>query len=406
MAQSRLDFFDDSFWPEVRFINGYAVFIGYLTMGVKGLGVLIITWTTVVLLGGFVSVLGKKDLWSLTAITLVQTAGVFNFVLTEKISDFLHSLWGLLGAVATAVVKVLSNDSSLEVAIIVSALQVLVLAILLCPLAVLYVFGLYISAGISLWRLLEHDFGIGGDDGGGANLKPALEVLYILGVAQGVLFCYKTVLAYGATRGLIGFAVDSGFPNEELALGYLEDTMAGCEKDPSSATGRNIITYAMDLMMEAKSNGGFIAGVRALGTVLDPRGHGWGYSVLAKHLLARSASSAHLMHRLLETLGPRSPYSREIREHASRIVALVASGIRLEEQFPHGGIQCISSLLDTFEECSWRPEGYKRHSHLPKDYERGWLLEQDEVHWLLRRDESSFCLMLGCLCLEADDRGE
>jgi hypothetical protein len=42
-------------------------------------------------------------------------------------------------------------------------------------------------------------------------------------------------------------------------------------------------------------------------------------------------------------------------------------------------IECISSLLDTFEEYSWRPEGYKRYlGVLPKGYERDWLLDEGE----------------------------
>ncbi|KQJ86407.1 uncharacterized protein LOC100831059 isoform X1 [Brachypodium distachyon] len=348
----------DSKWEEVVCINSYALFMGYLSMAVRGVGVLVLTWSTVVLLGGFVSMLQKKDFWSLTIITLVQTAGVFDVSLNEKLKYIRKSYLGFLSAIyATVVIRknrvwhirrkrriADNNDPSLPrllLAVVVLFVQQFVFAVILCPLAALYLCGLVITGGISLWRLIQRDYGkVDGD----VNLQPALNVLYSLALFQGVLFCYR-FFSYSAGDGLVSKVAEEyqlGKTARKSVKEYLRQTRNGCAKDPSFVKERNLVTYAVG-MMKCESSGSFLSGARILDALLTQPNLEEQHSMIAQ--LIGSASSSNIVEKLLRALDSRSRRDKEITELAARIVAHLASEIRLK-QFPQG-IPCISSLLET-----------------------------------------------------------
>jgi hypothetical protein len=144
--------------------------------------------------------------------------------------------------------------------------QILMLVILLCPLAAIYVFGLLISTGISIWRLIQHDYG--GNSDGGANLKPAMDTLYSLALLQGVIFCYRFFFAV-RKKAFVKEVIRKPYDKEELKVvsTYLRETRIGCEKDPSFARGRNLITHAVDLI-GSKSPDDCLFGVKMLHLVI------------------------------------------------------------------------------------------------------------------------------------------
>ncbi|CAN6342956.1 unnamed protein product, partial [Urochloa humidicola] len=66
----------------------------YILMAVTGLGYLALMWSTGVLLGGFVTVLQKKDFWCITVISLTQAARIFNDLAEQLAPNFVSMLAG------------------------------------------------------------------------------------------------------------------------------------------------------------------------------------------------------------------------------------------------------------------------------------------------------------------------
>uniref|UniRef100_A0A8R7VFZ6 Uncharacterized protein n=1 Tax=Triticum urartu TaxID=4572 RepID=A0A8R7VFZ6_TRIUA len=263
----------------------------------------------------------------------------------------------------------------------------------------LVLFGMIITAWISIFGLMEHDY-YGDTVEGRTNMDPAHNLLYVMCMVQGALFLYRIILLLTEKRIVKQVSQSYGFQDGDPAVsGYLNEIRKECFQKPSSVRGRNLITYAVQLM-ESNSPRNFLSGTLILERLLT-RQHlvqqeehkqqlelenrtgaplvrmdeknkreemkrkreEWKkrpqhqqkeeriiiqQSRLIKRLIFGSASSSHILEKLLQTLDSRDSYNRKMREAAMRILEQLAGEIRLE-QFPRW-IQCISSLINTFEE--------------------------------------------------------
>lgn len=75
--------------PE-RYINQFVILQTVVLMAIRGLGVLAFAWSTVVLLGGFVTLLEKKDFWCITVLSLLQTARLVCIICSCGFQGFFH----------------------------------------------------------------------------------------------------------------------------------------------------------------------------------------------------------------------------------------------------------------------------------------------------------------------------
>uniref|UniRef100_A0A0E0MND6 Uncharacterized protein n=1 Tax=Oryza punctata TaxID=4537 RepID=A0A0E0MND6_ORYPU len=243
--------------PEVRLVNRYAVIMGYQMLAVKVIGYLVLVWSTVVLLGGFVTLLAKKDFWCLAAITVIQSAGVFTALTDDQSAYFWESLPSFdkyLGDLACELREKERSSATFATAIVLRFANLIFLVLyvfILYPVAAVYLYGLFISPVLALMRLAQHDYGNGDADPSKANLKPALILLYSLAMLQGILFLLGG--SYIILETIMVKVLAKHYELEDKwgcrsVKQYIVGTRNRCFKDPQFARGRNLITFAVDLL--------------------------------------------------------------------------------------------------------------------------------------------------------------
>ncbi|KAM3298830.1 hypothetical protein ACQJBY_040356 [Aegilops geniculata] len=331
--------------PEVRILNKYAVVFAYIRITLKSIGALLLLWATVVLLGGFVSSLKKRDLWAVTIIAFVQAAGVFDAMGFAGMEFYWDRVDHFLSAGRTWVERRLREHKQLPTRqwlkkLILQKFVLIPITVTLLVPACLVVVA-FVGSGPMVFTFLSsrasvQDHGIGEKDGNKANMKRALNLFYNATYAHG-LICTSWMLIQAATNNILADMVSQqhGFsPN--IIHAYLRKTKHMCLENTTSATSWNLITYGAGLL-DSSLPEEYEAGGRVLTMLIDKD-----TPLQIRRLLIRSPRQR--IQKLIGTLAWRSPADQEMIWLAAKIVEHLASDLNLAH-FP-GALECISSLFN------------------------------------------------------------
>ncbi|EEE67709.1 hypothetical protein OsJ_25378 [Oryza sativa Japonica Group] len=275
----------------------------------NALGTLAFTWATVVLLGGYPTVLRPEDdFWFATTMVFLEAASE-------------------LGPYAMIVYQL-------------CALVVVSFGNFQIPAAVVRV----VLALLRLVPQKPHKYLVddkNGEHDSEKNLEPSLNIFYGMVLAQGILYivaCLLEVFSFIPRRYLIrrsGFGGQMGVEYVNLYYAYaFEKCMGGAVLAPKKIS---LITFAMD-SLNSDSSRNKLYGVQMLHRFLKKE-------QLRTKTITKLTNAKKTVALLFDMLGWTSDGDEEIRFFAAKVTAELAGSLRVV-QIP-GATQLVASLLDT-----------------------------------------------------------
>ncbi|KAG8089570.1 hypothetical protein GUJ93_ZPchr0011g27623 [Zizania palustris] len=198
----------------------------HVATAVKVMAYLAFIWSTVVLLGGYVSLLQRKDFQFLTVITVIQAYSIFNDM--DQGGMLKLSPWNLL---VTGSFEVPTNERKSKIT------RILARAFYLPEiLFIFYLYGPVICICISSWRLRHRAYaGASNGEASIANLTTALDFFYALVLCQGVLAYLLMFFVANDSKVVIeyqknGKNISSELWFMEFIKAYINDARERCAK--------------------------------------------------------------------------------------------------------------------------------------------------------------------------------
>ncbi|TVU33421.1 hypothetical protein EJB05_25238, partial [Eragrostis curvula] len=297
-----------------------------LQLFASGLGTLAFFWATVVLLGGFSTMLSRLDFWFITAIVFIETARVVGYNSGPEAKFFIEVpavFWrdNLFGRFSTAPVLI--------------AQAPIVAATACVTLSIVRVVG------------IARHYGYGGPnhtDGSNGNLKPALILFYTLVLTQGALFFLWLGIAMNRRKRAEN--LKEYFDNSEviklmdgmkLMHKYVIATFDTCiEKGVVCTMNRTLVSFAAELL-QSEYSGDHVSAVSLLYVLISRKEREAG-------VVHQICASEKFAGRLFQLISFKSPLDRNTKLYTAEIVEKIAGKLRLSD-IPEAA-HSISSLLE------------------------------------------------------------
>ncbi|XP_012702802.2 uncharacterized protein LOC101774941 [Setaria italica] len=355
-ASTMADVHDERRLPEARINHSIVLRWAFIDKAISGLGKLALAWATIVLLGGFSTLIKQKDFWFVTIITFLEATRLFSsavdqedtFILNapevvaalpEKIEAMEHGSWQR------------HRPSNPEQGTIVASFltsrrccscRIFFAKILSTGFTFAQFAAGFTSIVLAALRLSRQDY-VGPADQGSSDhksIRGSLNLFYGLVLAQGLAsFLADTMLAadYMQVRKL-SMTYQLGSSGVQIIRRYMLDTYMKCSGGSvREAMNMDMVSFAME-MARSNSVADRLVGVRILDRILRVDK----YRGLA---LMRLRASSDTVANLVSMLGLKANTREEenTRGHAANVVLWLSPDL-LVESFPEL-LQMVSSML-------------------------------------------------------------
>ncbi|XBH88590.1 hypothetical protein VPH35_075859 [Triticum aestivum] len=320
--------------------------------------------STVVLLGGFVSVLSIKDFWTLSVLSFLMASQMLLEMRAGTIWDYVAADIYILRLTKGQnliygpnrrrrpwmIILLFFLKRMMTMCIVCTWLAVKIIGIL-CIATPIVAAGKYVALALSVARLVQGDYGdAGGDAANKAKLNAALIIFYVLAIFHSSYLIYRLFVSTFEPWMWVGKQYGFGDWGPKILWRYHYKTRVEYRKDGFLPNNWNLITFSVGLL-ESASPDDRLWGARVLDT----------FTGKAVPISMELLSSSQAIQNLIYMIGLTRTDNHESRERAARIVAGLASELRIT-QFP----EILRSICCLFENCNQYIETLE-HSHHQED---------------------------------------